>query len=100
MRSVKKGNRKEGVGRLWMKSEPKQVRCHGQQNDTGGRDSDADADKIGRARAKALAKWQPKHGRYSANSAVDNLNKINAFEVQSRSRRGCRQHLSDDQIAV
>jgi hypothetical protein len=49
------------------------MRCHRQQDDTGGSDANAYANKIGSAGAKSLRKWQPKHCRDGTDQTIDNL---------------------------
>ena len=77
------------------------MRCHWQQNDTGGCDTDADANKIGRTGAESLRKWQPKHSRDGSDQTVNNLNN----ESESQENEGKESyrrvpHLANNQIPV
>ena len=67
-------------------NEPKQVCRHGQQDDTRGSDTDANADKIGGTSAEAPTKWHPKHSRDGANESIDNLTDIGTAQGRWRNR--------------
>jgi len=79
------------------------VSRHGQQDDTGGSNTNAYADKVRCTSAKVPTKWHPKHCRDGTDKSIDNLTETDTAQGNWRNRsslHATHTHLASNQIAI